>query len=812
MGVTIGGSGRSAWPARCFASGPARWAAVVACAALVVAACETVPPTATPGGTAPPTPGASAAVLASVEITPGAVLLTAAGQTQTLTAAANAADGSTMTASVTWSSSDPAVASVDASGTVTAEVAFGSATITATAGGITSPPAFVTIGQPVPGAILLEDEQIVSGPTAVEPAAEPASENPYEVVLRGVEGVATGAILINTGGKSVGGRVVSTTPDGTDTRVRLVVVPPGELFTAVEFSDTVDLGTGPYEIPPDLAAAYGVVQTGSTFTFTPKTGAAAPGTPTAGYATLASVVDRTPPRGLPLPGVAQGTRALPPLPPFSECEAELGFGSGLPVPLSLSAPPSFTFTAAGTADRQITAAGTTIAVSATPTFEFQAALEVKAAFEAKVECKATLVTRNFRVPGWAGLFFGGDVNFGVGFEVGGEVTLTSAKVGGKAELKPVLTATLTCPTDGDCDMTGSSSAETDAEPVLEAPSLNQARFEPTVNLFGFIDLEAGNADVDALQFEAIEAKAGVELGASLALEGLQIDNTDAEEGRSKYELAFKGEVGPGVKLGEFLEYLGLDTVELLKLEFEAPLGESPTGTVKADRPRYLPGDSGTVTVTFEADSTVFPSSIGTYNVNRVVVARRNGLTTEVLGSADASDGQTTFDVPITATSLVDADELYAFVVTKLLPLDPPKLEIGGASWSCDVAGPLTIDSIDDDPDKIYVMFDGGSECRLIAEVGDSGFQGDGSDMILSIDTDPGESGWDGEPEDGDDDGANWESVGGFAQNIGSGTHTFRSRRVDTGTIYRTTVTVQVQSLGGGDTRMTVSEVSIRLAD
>jgi hypothetical protein len=527
---------------------------------------------------------------------------------------------------------------------------------------------------------------------------------------------------------------------------------------------------------------------------------------------LASVVGQSPSTVRSLgTGGAVGTQALPPLPPFSECKAELGFGSGLPVPLSLSAPPSFTFTAAGTASREITQAGTMISVQATPTFAFESALEVKAAFEAKVECKATLVTRKFRVPGWAGLFFGGDVEFGVGFEVSGEVTLASAKVGGKAEVKPVFAATLTCPTDGDCDLRGDATAETKLEPVLQAPNLNQARLKPKVNLFGFITLEAGNADIDRLQFEAIEAKAGVELEASLALEGLQIDNTDAEEGSSKYELAFKGEVGPGIKLGEFLEYLGLDTIQLLKLEFELPLGESPKGTVKADRPAYLPGDTGTVTVTLEAASTVFPSSIGIYNVNRVVVVRRDGLTTEVLGSVDATEGQTVFEVPIEATGLLDADELFAFVVTKLLPLDPPKLEIGAGSFTCTEGSPATITSIDDDPDKIYVVFDGVSSCRLVSEVGDGHFPGDGSNVAISIDTDAGETGWDGEDSDDESDGQNWQEVGGFGQNFGSGTHTFRSRHVTTAQVYAFTVTVRVELVGGGpNTRMTVENVRIRV--
>jgi hypothetical protein len=776
--------------------------AAAVCAALIATACDSQVPSGAP--TTPTAPAPTEAAIAVIEVTPAAILLDEAGQTKALAATARAADGTPIPTTVTWSSSDPGVAAVDASGTVTAASAVGSAAITATVGEVASEPVIVTVATPVDGAVLVTDAQFVEGPSAVDPAAEPAADNAYEVVVSGVTGLQAGSIVINTEALPVAGEVVSATPEGANTRVRIVVVPPGELFDEVEFSDTVDLSEGPFEIPAELAAAYDVVQDGSSFTFTPKAGAAS-----AGGATLARWnAPAAPPavRGL---GVPQGTVALPPLPPFGDCTAEAAFGSGLPVPLRLSAPPAFSVNATGTATRELTAAGTRISLAATPTLTIEAGLEIKAAFEAKVGCKVTLVTRKFRVPGWAGLFFGGDVEFGLGAELSGKVTLVNAKVGGKLEVKPTISASLDCPTGGECSLDGSVTSENKLEPVLEAPSLNQVKFEPALTFFGFVSLEAGNADIDALQFKAIEAKAGVELGASLTLEGLQIDDA-GENGRSKYDVKFKGEVGPAVKLGEFLEYLGLESVELLKLGFEVPLGSSPSGTAKADRSRYLPGDTGTVTVALAPDSTML---FGLYNVDRVVVARRDGLTTEALGSVDASKGQTTFEVPITASGLVDADELFAFVVTSLLPLDPPKLELGPASWSCDVDEPLTIDSLNDDPDKIYVVFDGESDCRLVAETGDGHFPaGAGApDVILSIDTDPRQRAWDGEDSDDEDDGQSWEMVAGSAQDIPSGRHTFRSRRVDSGTVYVIRVTVQVDLLGGDNTRMTVSEVSITLA-
>jgi hypothetical protein len=676
---------------------------VIACAMLAVTvSCGSAPPAATTTLTTAPTAGAAptaalsplsettaapttatptaspqgSAAVPTVEVTPQAALLTSVGETRALTALARGPDGQVVQAEVSWRSSDPSVVSVDASGRVRAVTALGTALITAAVGGVESPPAYVTVAQPVPGAQLVDDSQFVAGPTAVDPAAQPAADNPYEVVLRGVASPAIGTILIGAGALPVAGRVVATEPAGSDVRVRLVVVPPTQLFTDFAFKDSADLSKGVFEIPAEIASGYDVQQAGATFTFTPKAAGVSP----APGIVLANMVREQPAAAQPVvtDGVAQGTRALPPLPPFSECTATIAFGSGLPVPLALTTPPSFTFTASGEALREATPQGTKITVRGTPTFKFTSVLEVRSAFEAKVECKATLVTRKFRVPGWAGLFFGGDVEFGVGFEVGGKVTLFAAKVGGTAEIKPTIEAVLDCPTGADCEFEGDVTAVTETAPVLEAPSLAQAQFEPSVSLFGFVSLEAGNADIQQLQFKAIEVKAGAELAAGLAPETLQMSNTSGD-GRSKYALAFKGEVGPGIKLGDFLTFLGLGEVVPLKLSFEIPLGESPTGTVTADRARYFAGERATLTVALAAASTRFPTG-GLYNVDRVVVVRKTGLvTTEVLAEQIATDGQTQFTLAFDAPALLNAEDLFAFVVTVLLPLDPPKLEIGAAS-------------------------------------------------------------------------------------------------------------------------------------
>lgn len=636
----------------------------------------------TPTQPSQPTTPTPPQVATTIDASPGAVLLTSVSATRTLQAVVRDAQGATMQTTVVWSSSDPAVVTVDSAGVVRPIAATGTARITAAVGSLQSAPVYVSIALPVTGAVLVSDNQIVGRPTLS--TVQPAIGNHYEAVLRGIPAPTVGAILIGTEAISVGGRVVSTQAEGGDTRVRLVMVPPDEMFDSFDFNDTIDLTQGTLEVPAELAALYTVQRNGLEFTFTPKPSQALAITQQKPSG-LATVMQASAP--------PTGTRALPALPPFKSCEAVLELGSdefGAEIPLSLSAEPAFKITLAGTANLRATDEMTSVALRGTPKFTISSVLEVKSAFNAKVGCKLTLVRRKYRAPGWAGLLFGGDVEFGVGFEVGGEVTLARAKVGGTLEISPTIDAALRCPQQGSCSLTGNVTAQSALSPKLEAPSLTNLNFKPGVKLYGFASLEAGNADLEQLQFEALEIKAGPELGASLTFEALQIDNPSPDEGRSKYALDFKAKIGPGVKLGEFFNYVGLDKVVPLELAFEHPLGESPKGTVSADAVKYAPGERATITVKLDPTTTVFPAGSTFYNVDRVVIVHKTDtFTTAAFASQTATDGQTDFTISFNTPSpgsVINSKDLYAFIVTRLLPLDPPKLEIAGAK--APVASPL----------------------------------------------------------------------------------------------------------------------------
>ena len=98
-----------------------------------------------------------------------------------------------------------------------------------------------------------------------------------------------------------------------------------------------------------------------------------------------------------------------------------------------------------------------------------------------------------------------------------------------------------------------------------------------------------------------------------------------------------------------------------------------------------------MTVKLAPATTLFPSG-GIYNVDRVVVLRKSGLlSTEVLATQSAASGQTDFTLAFDAPGLLNANELFAFVVTRLLPLDPPKLAIGLAKTSgAGLIGQITV--------------------------------------------------------------------------------------------------------------------------
>lgn len=606
----------------------------------------------------------------AITIEPGAVLLTAAGQTASLAGTVVDANGTPVDADLSWSSSDPAVATVAADGTVTAVADLGTALITASAGNDRSAAAYVVVAQPAAAAELVPDAAVVEGPVPVDPAAgDPAG--PFSVLLRGVEGLEPGDLVLGTGEAPLGGRVTAVTDEGGDARVEFVVVPPGELFARVAFRDEVGLAGGEAAVPAAIAEAYTLARDGDTYTFTPR----AARDVSADVAPAAARVDAA---GRPVPPPAAGVVGGRALPGF-ECESEFtlnGTGRDDLLPLAFGVAPSVSIKLDGTLKRELTDAGLSVVVTGTPEFKVSAEASATSEFEGKLECKGVFLDKAFPVPGPLGLFLGGIVEFGGGLSVGGKVPIAGVKMSAGYTFKPVLSATLACPAAGSCSLTGDATTGEGLVPEvkLTAPELNQVALAPSFQLFGFVGFSAGNPIVDSVRFGALEIKAGPELGGSFTLEALQIDDRDPENGVSKYELKLAGEVGPALELEGWLKYLGFASGVPLKVSVEVPISASPAGTVKANRDAWSQGDDVVVEVNLTT-----ATFVGLYNVDRVEIRRRvgAGLGTEVLATADASDGQSAFRLSFAAPANLKAGELYAFVVP-VLALDRPALELGAA--------------------------------------------------------------------------------------------------------------------------------------
>jgi len=150
----------------------------------------------------------SAPTVASVVVTPSTATLVSLGETTTLSAAARNSTGGAITGKTfTWNSSNAAVASVSATGTVTA-VSNGSATITATVDNVSGTASILVQQDPAGLAVEAGDAQTADAGTAVATAP---SVKVSDALGNGVQGVSV-TFEVASGG----GTVVPTTPVTTN--------------------------------------------------------------------------------------------------------------------------------------------------------------------------------------------------------------------------------------------------------------------------------------------------------------------------------------------------------------------------------------------------------------------------------------------------------------------------------------------------------------------------------------------------------------------------------------------------------------------
>ena len=612
-------------------------------------------------------------VAVRLEVTPAALLLTASGQRQTLGVRAFDAQGAEVRARVSWRSSRPDQVGIGSTGEVEALTALGASQIRAEVGSVRSAPVLVSVAQPQPGVVLVNDSQVLSGPTAAEPGAEPDIDNAYDVVLASLPAPpAPGSLLLGREGISLGGEVVESAAVAGGVRVRLRLVPIAQLMLTAQIQEEIDLRGLPLDVPPDIAALYEVTKEGDEYVFTPKPGAAA----APGRDRAKAIFDKK-------------------LGPF-KCELALP-----ELPISLSNPAQFAikFEPIYIIDYDRNTGLRKMLFKAETSFKLKANLQISAAALINVTCEA-LLSKVVPLPGWAGVVLAGELKYGVGFELEGSVAVPLLGAELTAESKGPMEAGIDC-SSGTCLLVNSWDPVTKSTLRLVTPDQALANARSEVFLFGYGlgKLKAGLTAVPEVRLDVVTARGGLKFETSLAPEVTQLAPLAAElpDYRSDYKLHLLAEVVAGSQnnlgdsaLRKLLKNLGVFKVSLLKAQISRPLGVSPKGAVTVDRTVFRDGDTLNFNVQLDAATADFPL-LG-YNVRRVRILRlTDGLQTREVASVDATPGQLSFDLSWVASGTAGetGGAFFAFVDT-VLPV-PVGLELGQATLAPQVfSGPFKL--------------------------------------------------------------------------------------------------------------------------
>jgi hypothetical protein len=613
--------------------------------------------------------GGSSAV-ARIEILQTGLLLTREGDTRQLSAVAYDAAGNVLGAPVTWTSTSPENISVDSGGKVTAITANGSGQIVAEVDCVKSAPLLVVVTDPVADAVLLTDSQIVGTPVETDPNAVPSFSNTYQVVLSGVSPPAIGAILLGTESKPVAGRVVAVSVAGSNATVTLQMVSIPEILPNLNLNETIDLSRAPMSFSPEIAAAFDILRTGNSFTFTPKASSTS---------NLSSAMSAFSSSSQPLPYKCEGELAGVTVdkPPF-----DLNL---LKVKVEIKPTVEYVDTLGSGFQRLV--------LNATPTLTIDAGIKTTAAFEAKYKCELKLGEFTIPVAGALSFLASGVVPWGIVIEAGGKMTLADWSIGVTSETRGTVRIGLECPGGTGCAFGGNlGNFTTSLTPKVDPPSVADFRVEPEVKVYLYLEAQVGSPIFKSLRFDAFKATAGGAFKGSFAPQLYQVLDTEYS---SDYKVSLEADAKLGLKIDEVLSLLGKSSIVKAELSVSKDVAVSPKAVaVTANKGRFVSGDTVNFKVRMDSGTTNFFPLIGPYNIGKILLVRRTPgqLTTAIVGSASAASGQTSFDFSYSAQDSGTVDEFYAFVVTKLLPSDFLSLELGRASGEdlCDYYGTLEV--------------------------------------------------------------------------------------------------------------------------
>jgi uncharacterized repeat protein (TIGR01451 family) len=606
------------------------------------------------GNTPEPTPETF-----SIQITPGAALLTKTGETKALTAKVVNSSGNVVDKVITWTSSNPETVQISSDGVITALRDLGSSQIVASVGAAKSAPALVSLAEPAAGVVLLTDSQVRGDPKLVNPDAEADLDNPYEVLLSGISPPAPGTLLLGSEGIAVGGEVISSQIEGDAVRVQLKIVPIQTIMKTAQINEVLDYSNVKPTFPEEVLQQYDIKESNGEFVFTPKPSAS----------TQATIKPRT-------------------LTPFQlgifKCEyltPEL--------PISLSQPGQFSIKI--TPSLEIVYDRDTglkrMLVKADLSFKTKIGAVLNAGGIINIGCEKNLYDKIVPLPGWVGLLLAGQLEAGVGFEIEGSAVVPFLGVEIASETKGTLEMGFEC-SDGNCKFV----RKFDPTNTNEARFINPTNFveglktEMFVFGYGFAKLKMGATFLEKLRLQVVTARLGVKLEAGLATPTTQITpSTNAldPDYQSSYKLNALFEIIVGTKnkgdtaFGKFFQKLGIFKLNILKFQVSKPISQSPKGTSTQDKSKFAAGDTVTFHVVIDPTTKDFAFI---YNIENIVIMRRNASgKAEKVASINAQPNQLDFTIPwvadVASTNAL-GQKFYVFVDTKVpVPFD---LELGEA--------------------------------------------------------------------------------------------------------------------------------------
>ena len=628
------------------------------------------------------TPNPSSAAPVRIQIAPDTVLLTAAQQEKQLVATVFDAAGNPVAATVQWRSSRPGQVDVDANGKLRATGSGGSAQITASVGNVQSPPLLAVHTQVPAGAVLLTDANIAGQPEETTPGATASFSNTYRARLVGVAAPRIGDLVINTESKVVAGRVLAVATTNGEHLVTLGLVPAREMFPALNIDEAMDLSRADVSIPPEIAAAYTVQRTGDTFTFTPKPGQVnLNARPVAG--TLSRVVKSAGASSAgPDPSLLTKEFSLGPFLCKAVFDGAAGTGSEI---MALTLPPLFTVALSPRLDVVSSSANglERLVVHSEPSVTLEIGVKALIAAELKATCEAEVLAIKIPVGGPLSLIVGGVLPVGIGAELGGKFTFVNLGISGKATAKTTGDVGVSCPASASCGIVADfGKLDVNFTPSIDLPSTSDLRFEPSLSAYAFAKASIGNPLLKSLRFDAFKVKAGGAFKGNFSTRGSQIADASYQ---SDYKLVSELKAGADTGFTGLAAFFGLNSFVETLLEVSSDIGGTPAGTLVADTPGVVFGENTSFTVTLDPRKADFIPLVGPYNVERVVLLRRNGDGIPLLvASLNAQPGQTAFRFESSLLTTGRIDDFYAFVVTKLLPNDNFSLELAQASGAVPV--------------------------------------------------------------------------------------------------------------------------------